>query len=371
MKSKAMIQVDDRRIEADEVEIPRLGPENALLRVEACGLCGSDVEQYRGAFTAKGLVQYPLIPGHEPVGIIEELGAEAARAWGVREGDRVALEPHLSCGLCHLCLAGSYHLCKAVRSEGLPAYGYMPLTFGHGLWGGYGEYIHLHPRTIMHVIPDGIPLEMATMYQALAAGVRWAVHVPETAMGDTVLILGCGQRGLGSVIACREAGAGTIIVTGLAKDRHKLALAEALGADHTIVVDQEDTIARVMALTDGEGADVIVDVVPAAAHPIVHAIEVARLGATIVIGGVKGRDTTVEIDTDKILYKELVVKGVYSQGREAYEESLRILSENRYDLGRLKTHRFALDDAEQAILTLGGEVEGEEAICVSLHPVAP
>lgn len=368
MKSKVMIQVDDRRIEGDEVEIAKLGPENALLRIEACGLCGSDVEQYRGAFTAKGMVRYPLIPGHEPVGIIEELGAEAATAWGVKAGDRVALEPHLSCGRCALCLGGAYHMCKSIRNEGLPAYGYLPLDFGHGLWGGYSQYIHLHPRTIMHVIPDGVPLELATMYQALAAGVRWAVQVPKTALGDTVLILGCGQRGLGSIIACREAGAGKIIVTGLAKDRHKLALAEALGANHTIIADQEDTVARVMALTNGEGAHVIVDVVPAAPHPIIHAIEVARIGATIVIGGVKGSNTNVSIDTDKILFKELCVRGVYSQGREAYEESLRLLTENKHDLARLKTHRFPLDEAERAILTLAGEVEGEEAICVSLHP---
>lgn len=368
MKSKVMIQVDDRRIEGDEVEVPKVGSGSALLRVEACGLCGSDVEQYRGAFTAKGLVRYPLIPGHEPVGIIEELSREAAAAWGVKEGDRVALEPHLSCGLCSLCLGGAYHMCKTIRNEGLPAYGYLPLDFGHGLWGGYGEYIHLHPRTVMHVVPEVIPLEMATMYQALAAGVRWAVHVPETAMGDTVLILGCGQRGLGSVIACREAGARNIIVTGLARDEYKLALAESLGADLTIVSDREDTVQRVMAFTNGEGADVIVDVVPAAPHPVVHAIEVARIGATIVIGGVKGRNTTVNIDTDKLLYKELCIKGVYSQGRKAYEESLRLLTENKYDLARLKTHKFPLEDAEQAVLTLGGEVDGEDAICVSLHP---
>ena len=368
MKSKVMIQVDDRRIEGDEVEVPKLGPGNALLRVEACGLCGSDIEQYRGAFTEKGLVKYPLIPGHEPVGVIEEIGQEAAQVWGVKVGDRVALEPHLSCGFCHLCLSGKYHMCKSVRDEGLPAYGYMPLDFGHGLWGGYSQYIHLHPRTIMHVVPDTIPLELATMYQALAAGVRWAVHVPETAMGDRVLILGCGQRGLGSVIACHEAGAGQIIVTGLSKDRHKLALARMLGADHTIVVDQENTVEQVMALTGGQGADVIVDVVPASTHPIVNAIEVAAIGATIVIGGVKGWGTTVEIDSDKILYKELTIKGVYSQGRRAYEESLRLLCENKYDLSRMKTHAFALEEAEQALLTLGGEIDGEEAICVSLHP---
>ncbi len=368
MKSRVMMQVADRRLVEDEVEVPPVRAAEGLLRVEACGLCGSDIEQYRGNFTQKGLVHYPVVPGHEPVGIIAELGSEAARAWGVKVGDRVALEPHLSCGLCRSCLGGEYHLCKTIYDRGLPAYGYLPRDFGHGLWGGYSQYIHLHPRTVMHKVPNNVPLSLATTYQAIAAGVRWAVQVPGTTLGDTVLVLGCGQRGLGSVIACREAGAGTIIVTGLARDRHKLALAQALGAHHVVVVDREDTTARVMDITKGQGVDVVIDVVPGAPHPVVHAVEVARIRGTIVIAGVKGRTTTVNLDTDKILYKELTIRGVYSQGRPAYEQALRLLSDNKYDLGRLKTHEFPLAEAERALLTLGGEIVGAEAICISLHP---
>jgi len=368
MKSRAVVQVADRRLEMMEREVPRVGTGEALLRVEGCGLCGTDIEQYRGHMTAKGIVAYPLIPGHEPVGILEEISPEAARAWGVARGDRVALEPHLSCGLCPTCLSGSYHLCKAVRDVGLPSYGFLPLDFGHGLWGGYADYVHLHPRTVLHRIPAAMPLALATQYQALAAGVRWAVQVPRTALGDSVLILGCGQRGLGAVVACREAGAGTIIVTGLERDAHKLSLARALGAHHTIVADREDTVVRVQAITGGRGVDVVVDVVPAAPHPVLHAVEAVRVGGTVVIAGVKGKDTRVQLDTDKVLFKELTIHGVYSQGRPAYDQALRMLAENRYDLARLHTHAFPLEKAEEALLTLGGEVQGREAICVSLHP---
>jgi threonine dehydrogenase-like Zn-dependent dehydrogenase len=368
MKSKVVVQTADRRLEVQEHAIPKVGAEEGLLRVEACGLCGSDVEQFRGHFTAKGIVSYPVIPGHEPIGFIEEIGAEASRAWGVRKGDRVALEPHLSCGLCRDCLGGRYHLCKSVRPTGLPAYGFLPLDFGHGLWGGYAEYIHLHPRTVMHRLPPQMPVELATMYQALAAGVRWAVQVPRTALGDIVLILGCGQRGLGAVIACREAGAGTIIVTGLARDRFKLDLALALGADHVVEVDREDTVARVLEITNGAGADVVIDVVPASPHPIIHAVEAVRIGGTIVIAGVKGKDTRVALDTDRVLFKELTIHGVYSQGRPAYEQALRILAENRYRLERLHTHSFPLERAAEAIQALGGELPGIEAICVNVAP---
>lgn len=368
MKSRAMVQVAARRLEMECIEVPRLRADEGLLRVEACGLCGSDVEQYRGRFVEKGIVSYPVVPGHEPVGVIADIGAEAAAAWGVKQGDRIALEPHLSCGLCRSCLTGHYNLCKTIRPTGLPAYGYIPRDVGHGLWGGYSEYVLLHPRTVMHKVPDAIPLALASMYQALAAGVSWAVQVPRTAMGDTVLILGCGQRGLGAVIACREAGAGVIIVTGLARDRFKLDLAQALGASHIIVADEDDVVERVMGLTNGQGVDVVVDVVPAAGHPVVQAVDAARPGGTVILAGVKGGNTTVALDTDRVVFKELTLRGVYSQGIEAYRQSLRLLEENRYDLARLHTHEFPLEKAADAVMTLAGEVPGEQAICVSLHP---
>jgi threonine dehydrogenase-like Zn-dependent dehydrogenase len=370
MKAKVVAQVADRRFEIMEHPVPRVRHDEALLKVEACGLCGSDVEQYHGAFIAKGIVSYPVIPGHEPVGTIAEIGPEAAAAWGVKQGDRVAVEPHLFCGLCTACLEGRYHLCKAIRPQGLPAYGFLPMDVGHGLWGGYSTYLHLAPRTVLHRIPTTMPLELAAMYQALAAGVRWAVQVPRTALGDTVLILGCGQRGLGAVIACKEAGAGTVIVTGLKRDAHKLALARALGADHAITVETEDTVRRVMEITNGKGVDVAIDVTPAATQPVIDAVEAVRVGGTIVIGGVKGKRTTVALDTDRLVFKEITIHGVYSQGTGAYREALRLLAENRYHLERLHSHSFPLEQAERAVQVLGGEIAGEEAICVSLHPWA-
>jgi threonine dehydrogenase-like Zn-dependent dehydrogenase len=250
----------------------------------------------------------------------------------------------------------------------LTGYGFLPLDKTSGPRGGYSEYMHLYPRTLMHRIPPEVPLALASLYQPLAAGVRWAVQVPRTALGDAILILGCGQRGLGAVVASREAGASTIIVTGLARDRHKLNLARSLGAHHTIVADEEDVVARVMTITAGRGVDVALDVVPAAAHPVVHAIEVVRPGGTIVLAGLKGQDTKVSIDTDRLVMNEITVHGVFSQTRFAYEQAIRLLAENRYDLGRLHTYSFPLEQAEEAIRTLAGELPGRDAISVALTP---
>jgi len=368
VRARAMVQVADRRFDLVEREVPPIGAGAALLKVEACGLCGSDVEQFRGRFTQKGLVRYPLIPGHEPVGRIVEIGAEAARTWGVKVGDRVAVEPHISCGRCRTCTSGDYHLCKSLLPVAAPAYGYLPLDYEHGLWGGYAEYLYLHPRTILHKLPEELPLEVATQYQLLAAGIRWAVHVPHSSFGDTVLVMGCGQRGLGATIALRNAGIGTIIVTGLTRDAHKLALAVDLGATHTIVADRENVVERVMAITGGRGVDVVLDVTPAVTHPIVEAIEAVRIGGTIVLAGIKGGASFVEIDPDRLIYKEVRLQGVFTQARPAYEQAIALLARSPGTFQRLHTHGFPLESAGEAIETLAGERGGGDAICISIHP---
>ena len=196
------------------------------------------------------------------------------------------------------------------------------------------------------------------------------MQIPKTRLGDVVLILGHGQRGLGAVVAAKRAGASTIIITGTSRSRHKLEIARALGADHCIAADTENVVERVHAITGGRGVDVILDVVPVATQPILDAIEVARTGATIVLSGIKGK-TALALNVDRILYKELLLRGVYSQGNEAYREAFRIIAENPPELAALHTHEFKLEDAETALLTLGKErADGRDPICVTLHPSA-
>lgn len=365
MKSRAVVQVGDEHLELQEIEIPRIRDDEALLRIESCGLCGSDVEQFRGHLSKN--VKYPVIPGHEPIGIIEGIGSEATERWGVKVGERVAIEPNISCGLCARCLSGAYNLCRN-KEVSMSGYGFLPLQGEKGLWGGYSEYLHLLPRTILHRVPLHMPLELASLYQMLASGLQWAVEIPRTAIGDSVLILGCGQRGLGSVVACREAGAAIIIVTGLAHDRHKLDLALTLGATHVIVADQEDVVARVMEITSGSGVHTAVDVVPVATHPIAHAMDVVMLGGTIVLAGLKGDKSRTSLDTDRIVLRQIRLQGVLTQTNGAYRRALQMLEQNKYDLGRLHTHSFGLDQAEKGIRTLAGEFRDSPAISVSLIP---
>src|SRR5688572_19707951 len=238
----AMVHTAPRKLEPRELPLPAIDADTALLRVEACGICGSDYEQYEGVLRTP----MPAVPGHEPLGTIAAIGDRAALRWGVDVGDRVAVETMLSCRFCAPCLGGRYHLCERRR-----IYSYIPLDVAPGLWGAYAEYLYLDASAILHRIDRSLPASTAVLFNPLGAGFRWAVEVPEPKPGDVVLVLGSGQRGLASVIAARIAGAAKIIVTGRAVDEKKLTLARELGADHTLVADQEDVRQRVVELTDG------------------------------------------------------------------------------------------------------------------------
>jgi threonine dehydrogenase-like Zn-dependent dehydrogenase len=188
-------------------------------------------------------------------------------------------------------------------------------------------------------------------------------------------VLGAGQRGLAAVIAARAAGAGAIIVTGLAADAHKLALAREFGADHTIVVDESgpggvsDTVARVTELTDGELADVTLELTPMAAAPVTVALLATRHGGRVVLAGLKGGQE-VPVVTDHIINRALTVVGAFGVDARGYAEAIRIIESRRFPLEKLHTHTFGLDDTARAMQTLAGEVAGEAAVHVSVHPGA-
>jgi threonine dehydrogenase-like Zn-dependent dehydrogenase len=360
--SRAVVQTAPRRLELRDVPIPDIDDDSALLRVEACGICGSDAEQWTGVLP----VRLPVIPGHEPLGTIERIGDRAAKRWRVDVGDRVAVESVVRCGHCRACLEGRYQVCRG--RGGLFGHGYVPLSHPPGLWGAYADYMYLDPLSMVHPIRKDIPAGTAVMFNPLGAGFRWAVEIPRTGPGDTVLVLGPGQRGLASVIAARAAGADTIIVTGLGRDAKKLALAKELGADHTIDVEAEDTRVRVRELTGGRGADVVVEVTANAAEPVAEALHYVATGGRIVLAGVKGFKAVPDFVSDLVVAKEITIRGAFAVTSRAYEAAIRLIESGRVPLARMHTHDFPLEDAELAIRTLAGEAPGEGSIHSCLVP---
>ncbi len=355
----AMVQTERRKLEPRDVPIPDIDEDSALLRIEACGICGSDYEQFEGVLRTP----MPAIPGHEPLGIIEKIGDRAAARWKVDVGDRVAVETMLSCRHCEPCLAGSYHLCESRR-----IYSYIPLSEPPGLWGAYAQYMYLAPNTIVHKVDKALPPEIAVIFNPLGAGFRWAVELPKTRPGDCVVVLGPGQRGLASVIACREVGAGTIIVTGLEADSRKLSLAREYGADHTIDVDNEDAKTRIREITAGRGADVVVDVTSYATKPVAEALSYVRPGGTIVLAGIKGYKPVEGFISDIIVMKGITIQGAIGVTSSGYKAAIRLLESRKIAFEKMHTHDFKLEQAELAIRTLAREIPDDESIHSCLIP---
>jgi threonine dehydrogenase-like Zn-dependent dehydrogenase len=228
--------------------------------------------------------------------------------------------------------------------------------------------MYLDPNCVVHKVDPTLSPQTAVMFNPLGAGFRWAVEMPGTGPGDTVVIQGPGQRGLASVLACREAGAKQIIVTGLEADASKLELARAFGADATIDVQNEDPVQRVRELTDGRGADIVVDVSSYSTLPVVQAIDCARMGGTVVLAGMKGFKEIPGFISDKIVVKEITIKGAIGVTSTGYANAIRLLESRRTDIERMHTHDFDLRDAELAIRTLAREIPGDESIHSCLIP---
>jgi threonine dehydrogenase-like Zn-dependent dehydrogenase len=364
---RAAVLVRPKTIEFREFARPAIGRDDALLRLEACGICGSDYEQYEGvAPHHEDYTQYPAIPGHEPLGIIEEIGAEARQRWGVAEGDRVAVRSGYGCGRCAACARFEPRAC---RTRG-GTYGYTDVSKPPYLWGGYAEHMYLCPHSVVKKMDPRIPPGVAVMFNPLAAGLSWAASVPGVGPGDRVVILGAGQRGLCCVIAARAAGARRIVVTGLTRDAYKLALARELGADATIDVEKEDVVTRAREATGG-GAEVVVDTTPNAPQSLVHAMAIAVRKGRIVVAGLKGQRPAREVPVDDVIYKELTVRGVLSMPVEDTFRAVELIESGRYPFERMHTHSFPLEQAEDAIHALAGSIPGLNPLHVAIVPGAP
>jgi threonine dehydrogenase-like Zn-dependent dehydrogenase len=365
-RARAAVLVGPRAIEVREFDLPGIGPDDALLRVEACGICGTDYEQYEGEVPPhEYYTPYPVVPGHEPLGVIAEIGHRARQRWGVDVGDRVAVRSGYGCGRCPACARWEPHACASRGGT----YGFTDVRRPPALWGGYAEYLYLAPLSVVRRVDPTLPAEVAVLFNPLAAGLSWAVSTPGTRAGETVAILGPGQRGLCAVVAAREAGARCVIVTGLGRDARKLDLARELGADVTIDVDRDDPVGIVRDVTGG-GADVVVDTTPYAPRSLAQAVAMAARRGRIVLAGLKGRRPTPDLFADDVIYKELTIRGVLSMPYADFERAVALLEARKYPLEKLHTHSFPVEQAAQAILTLAGRVPGAQAIHVAIVPGA-
>jgi alcohol dehydrogenase len=238
------------------------------------------------------------------------------------------------------------------------------------LWGGFAEFVYLPPRAGVHRIPDAVPTEEAVFAGILGDSIRWVRDVGGVTIGDTVVIQGVGPQGLCAVVAAREAGAATVISTGISRDQRRLEMARELGADAVVDVEQEPILDAVQRLTGGRLADVVIELSGAPAA-VQACLELARPRGTVVIAGLTGNQD-VPLRTDQMAWKELRWQGVFACEGEHLIRALNLIGSRRYPFGTMISHRFPLERAEDALsLVGGGGDENDQPVKVILNGGAP
>ncbi|WP_312526560.1 zinc-dependent alcohol dehydrogenase [Paracoccus sp. (in: a-proteobacteria)] len=364
-KVVAAVRTGPSQLEFREFPMPEIPDDGALLKVEVAGICGTDVKFY-----AKPPIPDPVIMGHENIGIIAKAGKTFLARKGLKEGDRVFVEHYLPCFACEWCHKGEYRLCHATdwrkNPDGL-RYGYTSLAKPPHLWGGFAQYMYLPWNAVLHKVPDNVSPELAGIVTPMSNGIQWALFDCGVGYNTTVLIQGPGQQGLSQVVACRQAGAALIIVTGTGKDKARLAAAKTLGADYVIDVSVEDPLARIMEITANQGVDVALDCTAGAGTiPILLGIEaLKRKGGTLLIQGEMTDFPNFPIA--KIANKYITIKAARGHNYLSCELAMEQLASTRFPLDIITTHRFGLKDADLAIRSVGGQGL-EDVIHVSLLP---
>ncbi len=323
MAATAAVLIEPGKLEIREIDPPPIGTDDGLMEVEACGMCGSDLGPYRTGHNASGAT-LPMILGHEIVGRIKDCGPSAAQRWGLAPGDRVIVQEHAPCGRCEVCRSGRDRLCPhQVR------YGSRGLDEEPGLWGGYADTLYLHPQSVLHRAPEDVPAHLLALHVPVSNGICWAQRLGGVGVGSAVVVFGPGAHGLGTVLAAAMAGAATVVMVGRPEDGARLAAAETLGATHTVTTDT-DVVAAVAELTDGRGADTVIDITPsnvAGADPLEVAPQLCGFGATIVAVGHKRGRPLAGFVTDAILRKELTIRGAWGRDDASVRAALGLLAD--------------------------------------------
>jgi threonine dehydrogenase-like Zn-dependent dehydrogenase len=357
-KTLAAVLVEPQKFEIREFPLPEIEEDAALLKLEACGICGSDIHG------AERLGAGPKILGHENVGIVARIGRKAAEKWKVQEGDRICLEEYVVCGSCRWCRSEDFRFCEMTQhGEGMLRYGSTPISVAPALWGGYSEYMYVHPGAIVHKMPAHIPAPHAAAFLPFSNGVEWAYGYGEVRLGDSILVQGPGQQGLACVMAAKAAGASCIIVSGLSRDKSRLEMAKKLGAHYTIDAETEDLPAKVKDYTGGEGVNVVVNVTGGGKGTVAEAIEVAAMRCNIVLAAA-GRET---IDVSTFGRRKIVMKQANGHSYQAVELAIQFIASGNLPMDEISTHTFPMSRAMEAIDAVAGR-GAPGAIHVSILP---
>ena len=319
---KALLLSKYRQLEVAETANPKIGEDEVLIRVEACGICGSDVHGYDGS---SGRRIPPIVMGHEAAGTIVEVGSGVR---GLHQGDRVTLDSTVYCGQCANCLRGQMNLCDQRQVLGVSCGEYRRA-------GAFAEYVAA-PARIVHKLPDSISFPEASMLEAVAVAMH-AVSLAETPPDSAALVIGAGTIGLLILQALRATGCSSVFITDV--DSTRLKLAKELGATETILADA-DTLARISSLTGGAGVDVALEAV-GRTETIKTAIQCVRKGGTVVLVG--NISPEVAIPLQVVVSRQIRLQGSCASSGE-YPRAIELMAKGAINVKPLISAIAPLED---------------------------
>ncbi|MBO25649.1 MAG: galactitol-1-phosphate 5-dehydrogenase [Verrucomicrobiota bacterium] len=323
---KSLVLTEPKVLRIQESPTPDLAADEALIRVKACGICGSDVHGYDGS---SGRRIPPLIMGHEAAGVIEGMGAKVE---GFSLGDRVTFDSTVYCGECEYCLEGKVNLCDRRMVLGVSCGEYRR----HG---AFAEYVAV-PSRILYKLPPSLPFEHAAMIEAVSVAVH-AVGRVKFQPGDASVVVGAGMIGLLLVQAARAAGCDRVIAVDLDKDRLKLA--KELGATQSINPLESDTIETILGATAGQGARVSFEVV--GSTPTVEtAIQATRKGGAVVLVG--NLAPQVEFPLQSVVTREITLFGSCASAGE-YPKCIELMDKGAIKVSPLISAQATLEEGAE------------------------
>jgi L-iditol 2-dehydrogenase len=331
---------DDIRIE--EMPVPEIGPGELLVRIEASGICGSDVMHwYRAGKT-------PLVLGHEIAGIVAAVG-EGVQAY--REGDRVSASHHVPCNTCHYCLHGHHTVCDTLRRTN-----FYP--------GGFSEYVRLPAINVdrgIYRLPGGMSFDEATFIEPLACVYR-GQRIAGTGIGHSVLVVGSGISGLLHVQLAKVLGASLVAATDI--NRYRLKAASGLGADMT-VDSVEDVPDFFREINEGRGADVVI-LTTGAEEAIHHAVKSVDRGGTVLFFAPAAVGVSFPLPINEIFWRnEITLTSSYAANYHEHAVAMELIDQKKVNITDMITHKLPLDEIQKGFQLVE---EAGESLKVIINP---
>jgi D-arabinitol dehydrogenase (NADP+) len=336
---KAVVYDAPRSYEVAEIPMPEIGPSEVRIKVDQVGVCGTDLHIHHGDFNAV----FPLIPGHELVGVIEDVGADSTR---FKINEQVTVNPNIFCGRCDYCLSGRLGVCP--NSKGL----------GSNYPGFFAEYVTVPEIQVFSV--DGLPRDTAVFAEPAAC----AMHGLETLnprAGSSALVFGAGPTGL--LLAQLIASGGAASVTVAAPTQFKLDRAAALGLDQQVRIDRDDpagNLAKLLDASEGAGYDVVVEATGATTVGNI-CVPLTRNGGTVLIYGVTRADELVQFHPFDVFRREITIKGSFAE-MTSFAAAISALRTGRARTDGIITHRFSLDDYGKALDALASDPTAHKVV---------